>query len=86
MLVYINWETQEVLGPREVEEKIDEKYQEYANDACDFDDYLIENYTIPEIWRMDEAQRDEVLEKYYNYCRSEAENWFDREFCEYEVK
>ena len=86
MFVYVNWETQEVLGPREVEGKIDEKYQEYASDTCGFEDYLTENYTIPEIWRMDETQRDEVLEKYYNYCRSEAEKWFDEEFCRYKVE
>lgn len=86
MRVYVNWETQEVLGPKEVEEKIDEKYQEYANDTYDFNDYLTENYTISQIWEMNDIQKGEVLEKYYNDCRSEAEEWFDCEFCEYEIK
>lgn len=86
MRIYVNWETQEVLGPREVEEKIDEKYEEYTSDTFDFDDYLTENYTVTQIWNMNETQKDEVLENFYSLCRNEAEEWFDSNFCEYDVE
>lgn len=86
MRVYVNWETQEVIGPSQVETIIDEKTSEYISDDSAFSDFLYENYTIEQVWRMDDIRKEDVLSDYSAGCRDEAEEWFDDNFCEYEVE
>ena len=86
MRVYVNWETREIIGPSQVETIIDEKASEYINDESAFSDFLYENYTIEQVWRMDSRKKDNVLDDYSAGCRGEAEEWFDDNFCEYEVE
>ena len=86
MRVYVNWKTQEIIGPNQVEAIIDKKESEYINDESAFNDFLYENYTIEQVWRMDCREKDNVLNDYCAGCRDEAEEWFDDNFCEYEVE
>lgn len=86
MKVYVNWETQEIVGPNQVEEIIDRKLSDYlAND--DFLMYLEErNYTLVEVWYMDDKQKESIMEDFTTYQRELVGEWFDEEFCEYEVE
>ena len=87
MRVYVNWEIQEVVGPNQIEALIDQKLSDYLNDDDLFEEYLHEhNYTLVEVWYMDDKQRESVIEDYAAYQREQAEKWFDEEFCEYEVE
>lgn len=87
MRIYVNWETQEVVGPNQVEALIDQKLHDYLNDDDLFEEYLHErNYTLIEVWYMDDKQRESVIEDYTAYQREYIEKWFDEEFCEYEVE
>ena len=86
MRVYVNWETQEIVGPNQVEAIIDKKASEYINDESAFSDFLYENYTIEQVWRMDSREKNNVLNDYCAGWRDEAEEWFDSKFCEYEVE
>ena len=85
MRVYVNWETQEIVGPNQVEEIIDRKLSDYlAND--DLLMYLEERYNLSEVWEMDDKQKESIMEDFTNYQREQVEEWFDEEFCEYEVE
>ena len=85
MRVYVNWETQEIVGPNQVEEIIDCKLSEYlAND--DFLMYLEERYSLSAVWEMDDKQKESIMEDFTDYQRELVEEWFDNEFCEYEVE
>ena len=87
MRVYVNWETQEVVGPNQIETFIDQKLSDYLDDDDLFDEYLHEhNYTIVEVWYMDDKQRENVIEDYTAYKREYIEKQFDNNFCEYEVE
>ena len=87
MRVYVNWETQEVVGPNQVEEIIDQKLSDYLEDDELLEMYLEErNYTLVEVWYMDDKQRESVMEDYTTYRREYVEKQFDDEFCEYEVE
>ena len=85
MRVYVNWETQEIVGPNQVEEIIDRKLSDYlAND--DLLMYLEERYNLSEVWEMDDKQKESIMEDFTAYQREQAEEWFDEEFYEYEVE
>ena len=85
MRVYVNWETQEIIGPNQVDEIIDRKLSDYlAND--DLLMYLEERYNLSEVWEMDDKQKESIMEDFTNYQREQVEEWFDEEFCEYEVE
>ncbi len=87
MRVYVNWETQEIVGPNQIEEIIDQKLSDYLEDDELLEIYLEErNYTLVEVWYMDDKQRESVMEDYATYQREYVEKWFDKEFCEYEVE
>ena len=85
MRVYVNWETQEIVGPNQVEEIIDRKLSDYlAND--DFLMYLEERYSLSAVWEMDDKQKESIMEDFTAYQREQAEEWFDEEFYEYEIE
>ena len=87
MRVYVNWETQEVVGPNQIEEIIDSKLSDYLENDDLLEIYLEErNYTLVEVWYMDDKQRKSVMEDYAAQQRECAEKQFDTEFCEYEVE
>ena len=58
MKVYVNWETQEIVGPNQIEEIIDSKLSDYLENDDLLEIYLEErNYALVEIWYMDDKQR-----------------------------
>ena len=86
MRVYVNWETQEVVGPNQIEALIDQKLSDYLKDDELLEIYLEERYTLSAIWYMDDKQRESVMEDYTAYQREYVEKQFDNEFCEYEIE
>ena len=86
MRVYVNWETQEIAGPNQVEEVIDRKLSDRLKDDQFLEEYLTEYYTIAEVWHMDDRQKESVMEDYTAYQREYVEKQFDDEFCEYEIE
>ena len=87
MKVYVNWETQEIVGPNQIEEIIDSKLSDYLENDDLLEIYLEErNYTLVEVWYMDDKQRESVIEDYAVYQKEYIEKQFDTEFCEYEVE
>ena len=86
MRVYVNWETQEIVGPNQIEETIDRRLSDYLEDDQLLEEYLAEYYTLAEVWHMDDRQKERVMEDYTVCHKEQAEKWFDDEFCEYEVE
>ena len=86
MKVFVNWETQEVIGPNQVEETIDRKLSDYLENDDLLEIYLEERYTPAEVWHMDDRQKESVMEDYTDYQREHVEKQFDIDFCEYEVE
>ena len=86
MRVYVNWETQEVVGPNQIEEIIDRRLSDCLKDDQPLEEYLAEYYTLAEVWHMDDRQKESVMEDYAIHHKEQAEEWFDNEFCEYEVE
>ena len=86
MRVYVNWETQEIVGPNQIEALIDQELSDYLKDDELLEIYLEERYTLSAIWYMDDKQRESVMEDYTAYQREYIEKKFDNNFCEYEVE
>ena len=86
MRVYVNWETQEVVGPNQIEEIIDRRLSDCLKDDQPLEEYLAEYYTLAEVWHMDDRQKESVMEDYTDYQREHVEKQFDIDFCEYEVE
>ena len=85
MRVYVNWETQEIVGPNQVEEIIDRKLSDYLTND-DLLMYLEERYNLSEVWEMDDKQKKSIMEDFIAYQGELVGEWFDKEFCEYEVE
>lgn len=86
MRVYVNWDSQEVVGPEQADELIHRKQEEMCNDDAIFEDFLTERYTVCQIWEMSDDERAEILREFNKLQLEEAEDWFDDEFCEYCVE
>lgn len=86
MRVYVNWETQEIIGPNQVEEIINRRLSYYLEDDQLLEEYLEKYYSLAEVWRMDDKQKESIMEDYTIHQKEQAEEWFDNEFCEYEVE
>ena len=86
MRVYVNWETQEIVGPNQVEEIINRRLSDCLNDDQLLEEYLEKYYSLAEVWRMDDKQKESIMEDYTDYQREYVEEQFDNEFCEYEVE
>lgn len=86
MRVYVNWETQEIVGPNQIEALIDQKFSDYLEDDQLLEEYLEERYTLSAIWYMDDEQKESVMEDYTTYQREYVEKQFDNNFCEYEIE
>ena len=86
MRVYVNWETQEIVGPNQVEEIINRRLSDCLNDDQLLEEYLEKYYSLAEVWRMDDKQKESIMEDYTDYQREYVEEQFDTEFCEYEVE
>ena len=86
MRVYVNWETQEIVGPNQVEEIINCRLSDCLNDDQLLEEYLEKYYSLAEVWRMDDKQKESIMEDYTDYQREYVEEQFDTEFCEYEVE
>lgn len=84
--VYVNWETQEVVGGHQADEVIDKKVSEYLEDDDLLEEYLYNHFSFVQIWGMGEKEKNEIFEKYTANLKEEAEDWFDDEFCEYIVE
>lgn len=84
--VYVNWETQEVVGGHQADEVIDKKVSEYLEDDELLEEYLYNHFSLIKIWSMNEKEKNEVFEEYTTHLKEEAEDWFDDEFCEYIVE
>ena len=86
MRVYVNWETQEVVGPNQIETAIDRKISDYLEDDDLFEEYLETRYTFTSIWCMDDKQKENIFEEYTAHLKELAEDWFEGEFCEYDIE
>lgn len=86
MRVYVNWETQEVVGPNQIEETIDRRLSDCLEDDQLLEEYLAEYYSLAEVWHMDDRQKESVMEDYTVCQKEQAEKWFDDEFCEYDIE
>ena len=64
MKVYVNWETQEIVGPNQIEEIIDCKLSDYLENDDLLEIYLEERYSFSEIWKMDDKQKKDVMEDF----------------------
>ena len=86
MRVYVNWGTQEIVGPNQIKALIDQELSDYLKDDELLEIYLEERYTLSAIWYMDDKQKKDIMKDFIAYQREYVEDQFDKEFCEYEVE
>jgi hypothetical protein len=85
MRVYVNWDSGEVVGPIGADKVIKARAAEYMDDGEAFFDWLSERYTLWDVWSFGEDEKAEIKEKYFEFCRESAHDWFDENFCEHAV-
>lgn len=73
VVAYVNWENEEIISEAEYEAKLEEETNIAAADMYDFGQWLYENYTAPEIWDMNEEDKEEVKAQWLKHCRDGME-------------
>jgi hypothetical protein len=72
--IYINWNEQEIMTQEEYERIKAERLDEKLQDDWDFREWLEGEYSIAEVFDMDETERDEVRERYTAWCEECVES------------
>lgn len=69
--VWVNWNTQTFMTPEEHREYVDETLKEdWYKDDCAFDDFLTENYSIVDVFNMDEKKKEQAWQKFCEWCET----------------
>ena len=74
LVVYVNWNEQEILHADEYYRILQDKALEKADDEWGFESWLNENYSASEIWDMTDEQMEEVRTKWVSHCEGEADD------------
>lgn len=65
--------TDEIIDEKTYEEELEAEI-EYWSDAFTFESWLNENYSASIVYHMEEQERQEILEKFYDWARRQAED------------
>ena len=88
--VYVNWKDEEVLNEKDYMEfrdrKVNEIADDYFEDDYEFGEFLSEDYTRSEIFRMTEEDKEKVKKAWKAQCKESAEETFDDEYNYEEVE
>lgn len=63
-VVYVNWNTKQVVGAGEMEGIIQERYADYISQDGRLYDWLEAHYDILEVYRMSEQEKEELFMDY----------------------
>lgn len=83
--IYVDYENREVLTEENYKEALAERAKSYKVDEPAFEDWLIDQYSAYEIFKMKSHKLDKIVEKWGDVCESDAEEDMGREFTEYEI-
>ena len=73
VVVYVNWNDEEILSEAEYQIKLEEETKISAADDYQFSQWLNEHYSADEIWNMTGEEKDEVSARWLEYCRGGME-------------
>lgn len=91
MIIYVDWEEQEIYTEEEFEKKIDEifewaLYNFYNEDNSriynlnSFSTFIENNYSTPQIFNFDEEDKSKILDYYKNYLVQNLSSGSDAPF------
>lgn len=66
--IYINWNEQQIMTQEEYDRIKEERLDERLQDDWEFREWLEGEYSIVEVFDMGEFERDEVRERYTEWC------------------
>ena len=72
--IYINWNECRIMTQEEYESIREERLDEKLQDEWDFREWLEGDYTIGEVFHMDENERETVRERYAVWCEECVED------------
>ena len=73
IVVYVNWDDEEILSEAEYQAKLEDETNIAAADDYQFGEWLNEHYTADEIWDMNEGEREEIKADWLKHCRAAME-------------
>lgn len=74
LVIYVNWNEQEIVVADEYYSMLKDKAEEIASDEWAFEGWLNENYAACEIWDLTDEQKEEIHAKWVSHCESEADD------------
>ena len=66
--IYIDWEEREVLTEKEFEELVNEERKRLVDTDEAFEEWLENNFSSLELWKMEMSERVKALTDYRRYC------------------
>ncbi len=88
--IYVDWKHEEVLSEKEYKEfkerKVNEIADDYFEDDYEFGEFLGENYTCADIFKMTDEEREKVKAEWKAQCKESAEETFADDWVYEEVE
>lgn len=69
VVIYVNWNDEDIISEAEYEAKLEEEANISAADTYQFGQWLHEHYNADEIWDMSDGEKEEVKADWLKYCR-----------------
>lgn len=77
--VYVDWDNMEIHSQKQHLEEQERDLKSLSEDDNLFEEYLFQNYSSIELYKMDEETRKETYQDFLEYCEEkvEADDVFD---------
>jgi hypothetical protein len=72
--ILINWDERKVYSEEELIEQIEREIKHAIETEVELDEWLDYNYSVTELFHMDEEERTKVLSLYEDYIREKIKN------------
>lgn len=81
---YVDWNNRQVLNRDQYEKRLTEAADElFADDNC-LAEWLEENCTMIDLYHAGEDEKEDIRERFSDYCKENAENALDDDGENYE--
>ena len=72
--LYVNWDDGEILSEKQMESRLRERASDIFKDEDEFSEWLHDEYTISDIFNMNEEEKDQVRQKWGEACLESAQD------------
>lgn len=71
--VYVDWDDNRILSQKQHLEEQSNDVKDLFEDDNLFEDFLFQNYSSTELYKMDDETKEEIRQDFLDYCQDKVE-------------